>query len=133
MSDVTFSPMMVSTSVVPDRRVGPRATTANESASKRVASNPRGVSSMVARFADTVKSAVSALPVVKLVKPATPAKVVKRAVPAQPAKRIKIVEPTKPAKPAQRIKQAKLFGLVEPVTSGDSPMAAALKRAFQQM
>jgi len=42
MSDVIFSPLMVSTAVVPERRVGPRATTANESGSARVASNPRG-------------------------------------------------------------------------------------------
>ena len=42
MSDVTFSPLMVSTAVVPVRRVGPRVTTANESTSARVASNPRG-------------------------------------------------------------------------------------------
>lgn len=90
----------------------------------------------------------------KLVMPAKPAKA------ANPATRIEIVEPTKPApaapaapapkeqatalvitpKPAQptkqakraeRAKQAKLSGLVEPITSGDSPMAAAIKRAFQ--
>jgi hypothetical protein len=42
MSDVTFSVMMMTTAIVPDNRVGPRATTANESASARVASNPRG-------------------------------------------------------------------------------------------
>ena len=42
MSDVIFSPLMVSTALVPVQHVGPRATTANESGSKRVASNPRG-------------------------------------------------------------------------------------------
>lgn len=70
MSDVTFSPMVVSTSVVPDRRIGPRATTANESASKRVASNPRGVPSMIARmFKATTTLATIARPVAKSVKP----------------------------------------------------------------
>jgi len=42
MSEVIFSPLMVSTAVVPDRRVGPRATTVSEPGSARVASNPRG-------------------------------------------------------------------------------------------
>lgn len=42
MSDVIFSVMPITTAIVPDQRVGPRATTANESGSKRVASNPRG-------------------------------------------------------------------------------------------
>lgn len=42
MSDVIFSVMPITTATVPDHRVGPRATTANESGSKRVASNPRG-------------------------------------------------------------------------------------------
>ena len=42
MSDVIFSVMPITTATVPDKRVGPRATTANESTSARVASNPRG-------------------------------------------------------------------------------------------
>lgn len=67
MSDVMFSPLMVSTAVVPVHRVGPRATTANESGSKRVASNPRGtlakprvsdakITALLARFGVAWKS-----------------------------------------------------------------------------
>jgi hypothetical protein len=118
--DVIIAPAIATTALVPEAhvRMGP---TAHEPIA-RVKINAWGA------VTDTVKAAASALPVAQLVKPAAaqPAK------PAAPAKRIQIVEPTKPAKTAVRIKQAKLSGPVEPVTSGDSPMAAAIKRAFQK-
>lgn len=142
--DVIIAPAIATTALVPEAhvRMGP---TAHEPVA-RVKLNAWGV------VTDAVKAAASALPVVQLVKPAAaqPAK------PAAPAKRIEIVEPTKPAAPApapkaqaaapvitpkpaqptkrakraERAKQAKLSGLVEPVYT--SPMAFALKRAFQQ-
>lgn len=154
MSDVTKTEFRLTTSFPIDAHVRMGPTTALEPVA-RFEQNAWGV---VTRFTDTdeVKAAASALPVVQLVKPATPApaKLVKQAKPVQrgsfaaliaraesalaaaPAPKAQAAAPVITPKPAQPAKKAKLSILslpAMPITSGDSPMAAAIKRAFQQM
>jgi len=146
--DVIIAPAIATTALVPEAhvRMGP---TAHEP-DARVKINAWGA------VTDTVKAAASALPVAQLVKPAAaqPAKPVKQAKPVQrgsfaaliaraesalaaaPAPKAQAAAPVITPKPAQPAKKAKLSILslpAMPITSGDSPMAAAIKRAFQQM